>query len=173
MKYKVLAAVLGALLAAGCNGGHSGPDNSPPRISAVADQSLSRDGKSAALAFTVADAETPAGSLVVAAESDNAALIGPAGLVLGGSGGSRSLSLVPTAGASGTARITLTVRDAGGLSASTRFTLSVSATQVAFQGYAYARFAEAAEGEPAPVEGLEFIDGSADDPGAYDPLLGP
>lgn len=165
-----------ALILTACGGGGGGNTPAPttaPTLSKPADLSLNRDASSAPIAFTVADAETPAEALTVTAESSNPALVGTAGLKLGGSGGSRSLVLEPNAGQGGLAEISLTVRDAQGLSTMTRFRLDVSATRMSFRGFAGKAYAQAAEAEPAELTGLEFSDESADEPGAYDTLVGP
>ncbi|MDD9943089.1 MAG: tandem-95 repeat protein [Myxococcales bacterium] len=87
--------------------------NDSPTISTVADQTIDEDGSTGVLAFTVDDVETAAGSLSVTATSDNPALVpnSPSNLVLGGSGTSRSVDVVPAANQSGTANITLEVSD--------------------------------------------------------------
>ena len=78
--------------------------------------------------FTVSDAETPAGSLTVTAASSNPSLVPLANIVLGGSGTTRTVTVTPVAGQSGTATITLTLTDAGGLMATDTFVVTVPAT---------------------------------------------
>ncbi|MBX9622387.1 MAG: IPT/TIG domain-containing protein, partial [Gemmataceae bacterium] len=100
--------------------------NTAPTMTAVADRTVPLNGTTGAIAFTVADAETAAGSLSVTATSSDTALIPAAGLVLGGSGGSRTITVAPAAARSGVATVTLTVTDAGGLTATRSFTVSVT-----------------------------------------------
>lgn len=100
--------------------------NTPPTIAPIADQTLVAGG-SVTVPVTVADAETAASSLVVTAISSNTAVVPAAGLVLGGSGGSRTLAITPASGATGTATITLIVRDATNATASRAFTVTVAA----------------------------------------------
>jgi Bacterial Ig domain/Cadherin-like beta sandwich domain/HYR domain/Galactose oxidase, central domain/Kelch motif/Regulator of chromosome condensation (RCC1) repeat len=101
-------------------------NNGTPTLSAVASQIIDEDGTTGPLAFFVNDAETPAADIVVTATSGNTALVPAAGLVLGGSGNSRSITVTPAANANGSATITLTASD-GVLSASRNFTVTVTA----------------------------------------------
>jgi surface-anchored protein len=79
----------------------------------------------APIAFTIADPETAVGDLVVTAFTTNPTLLPPSGIVLGGSGGSRTITLTPAAGLTGTAPVTILVTDAGGAVAVRAFNLSV------------------------------------------------
>jgi hypothetical protein len=102
------------------------PANTAPHISDVTNQTVQAGGTAGPLSFTVSDAETAAGSLTVTASSSNPALVPASGIALGGSGGSRTVSVTPAAGQTGTATLTLTVTDAGGLTATDTFTLTVT-----------------------------------------------
>ncbi|HEX4611804.1 MAG TPA: DUF4815 domain-containing protein, partial [Urbifossiella sp.] len=102
------------------------PANTPPQISTVANQTVPENGATGALAFTVSDAQTPATGLIVTASSTNTTLVPQSAISLGGTGGSRTVTINPAAGQSGTASITLTVADAGGLTDSDTFTLTVT-----------------------------------------------
>jgi hypothetical protein len=99
-----------------------------PTISAIANVTIAEDAASAPIAFTVGDAETVAGSLVVTATSANTALVPntSAALALGGSGASRTLTVTPAANQSGSAAITVTVND-GARTATRTFTVTVTA----------------------------------------------
>jgi glucose/arabinose dehydrogenase len=96
----------------------------PPTITTIVDQTVSEDNSTGPLGFTVFDAETAATSLTVTAVSSNPALIPNSSLILSGAGGSRSLTVIPSANQSGSATITLTVND-GVNNASTSFNLTV------------------------------------------------
>ena len=101
----------------------------PPTISAVANQTINEDQTLAPVGFTIGDAETSPGSLLLGATSSNTALVPTANIVFGGSGASRTVSLTPAPNANstangGTATITLTVSD-GGNSTSTSFVVTV------------------------------------------------
>lgn len=92
----------------------------------MTDRSVAAGQSTGAIPFTVGDAETPAGSLVVSAASSNTTLVPTSAIVLGGSGSSRTVSVTPAAGQSGMATITLMVADAGGLTATDTFVLTVT-----------------------------------------------
>ncbi len=79
-----------------------------------------------ALTFTVGDSVTPAASLIVTGASSNRTLLPTAGVVLGGSGASRTVTLTPAAGVIGYTTITLTATDAGGLTVTSAFMLTVN-----------------------------------------------
>jgi surface-anchored protein len=101
--------------------------NDAPTISNVSDQSTNEDTPTGAIAFIVGDLETPAGSLVVTATSSNTTLVPNANIVLGGSGANRTVTITPVANLFGNTTITLSVTDAGGLSATDSFLLTVNA----------------------------------------------
>jgi hypothetical protein len=95
-------------------------ENTPPTISAIANQSTDVDKATAAIGFTVGDTQTAPGQLIVTATSSAEAVA----IALGGSGASRTITLTPSGGFSGTATIAVTVSD-GELTASTSFQLTV------------------------------------------------
>ncbi len=101
-------------------------DNDFPTISDVANQTTNEDTPTGAIAFTIGDFETLPADLTVTATSSNTALVPNANIVLGGSGASRTVMLTPAANQFGTTTITLTVTDAGGLSATDTFVLTVN-----------------------------------------------
>jgi hypothetical protein len=103
----------------------TGP-NTPPTISAIGNQTTNEDTPTGAIAFTVGDNETPAGSLILSGSSSNPTLVPNANIVFGGSGANRTVTVTPAANQSGTATITITVSD-GALSTPTSFGLTVSA----------------------------------------------
>ena len=100
--------------------------NDAPTISDVADQTISEDGDTGALAFTVGDAETDASSLIMAGTSSDTTLVPNDNIVFGGTGASRTVTVTPASDASGTSTITLTVSD-GSLQNSDTFLLTVNA----------------------------------------------
>src|SRR5439155_355479 len=100
------------------------PPNSPPTISNIADLSTSQNTATAPIAFTVGDAQTAAGSLVVSGASSNPTLVPAANIVFGGSGANRTVTVTPALNQTGTATITVTVSD-GSLTASDSFVLTV------------------------------------------------
>lgn len=104
--------------------------NQPPRISLLADHTMPQDTTSSPLAFSVGDPESAPADLLVSATADNPALVTPAGLVLGGSGSNRTLTVTPERYRNGTTIITLTVSD-GEKTAQRPFTLTVTAVDYA------------------------------------------
>ncbi|HQR05264.1 MAG TPA: putative Ig domain-containing protein [Gemmatales bacterium] len=100
--------------------------NTPPRISDIVNQTIPVGATLGPVPFVVDDDETPANQLVVSATSSNLTLLPSGNIHLGGSGNNRTFTLTPLSGKSGTADITITVSDAGGLIASDTFTLTVT-----------------------------------------------
>ncbi len=98
--------------------------NGQPGLDDITDQSMSPDSTLTPLNFNVYDWEGPA-TLTVTATSANQTLITDGNIVTGGSDRTRTLSLTPEAGQTGTSIITVTVTD-GNLSAQDTFTLTVN-----------------------------------------------
>jgi hypothetical protein len=101
--------------------------NSAPTITDIANQTVNEDGSTGALAFTVGDVETPAGSLTLAGSSSNTTLVPNANISFNGSGANRTVTVTPAANQNGMATITITVTDADSGTASDTFTLTVNA----------------------------------------------
>ena len=102
------------------------PPNTAPTISRLPDQTTGPGVPVGPLAFTVADAESPADSLVLLHASSDSVLLPAANIAFGGSGANRTLTLTPVAAKTGTATVTVTVSD-GVDSASSEFLLEVKA----------------------------------------------
>ncbi len=102
--------------------------DTPPTISPVADQHVAENTAPAAIAVTVGDAETPAANLLLTAVSGNPALVPSTGIVVGGSGAGRTVTITPAAGRIGSATITLTVDDTLGMTTTTTFAVVVADT---------------------------------------------
>jgi N-acetylneuraminic acid mutarotase len=100
--------------------------NTAPTISDVTNRETAEDTGTGAIAFTVGDSQTAAGSLLVTGASSNLTLVPVGNLVFGGSGAARTVTVTPAPNQAGTATITLTVSD-GALTASDTFLLTVSA----------------------------------------------
>ena len=99
--------------------------NDAPTISGIASLTIGLDSTTGPLSFTVGDVETAAGSLAVTGDSSNLSLVPLSNIVFGGSGASRTVTVTPATGQSGTATLTLTVSD-GQLATNTSFVLTVS-----------------------------------------------
>jgi probable HAF family extracellular repeat protein len=103
--------------------------NDPPLISVIPDQVVLEDGVLGPVEFTVTDPDDPATNIIVSASSGDVTLIPESGIVLGGAGTNRTLTITPAPGESGTAEIILTAYD-GYLSSERRFNLRVEARPV-------------------------------------------
>jgi Big-like domain-containing protein len=131
---KVAIALSTALLAAGCSGGGGSQEsmtppaaaNAAPTISTIASQTIDEGGATGVLGFTVGDAETSADALSVSVSSSNSSMVPADGFEMTGSGSSRALVIFPAAEQSGTATITIAVRDSGGAVTSSKFDLTVT-----------------------------------------------
>jgi len=102
------------------------PTTTAPTITAIPAQIINEDTSTAALAFSINDAETPATALTVTATSTNSVLVPVANLLIGGAAANRVLTVIPAANRSGSSTITVTVSD-GTLSATSSFLLTVNA----------------------------------------------
>ena len=102
------------------------PDgNTPPYIfCSIPNQTLRPNQQTAALPFTVVDAESSASNLVVQAACSNPVLIAPDNITLGGEGSDRTVTL-EAGDQSGSATVTLWVIDPGGKSSSASFSVTV------------------------------------------------
>lgn len=100
--------------------------NTAPTISNIADQTINEDASTAAVAFTIGDGETAAGSLTITGYSSNLALVPNTNIVFGGSGVSRTVTVTPAANQNGTTTIMVTLSD-GALTANDTFILTVTA----------------------------------------------
>ncbi len=98
--------------------------NDPPVISELADQVVLEDGTLGPLNFQVSDPDNAADTLQLTATSGDPTLLPSSGLLLGGAGTNRTLTVTPAAGESGTVEIRLTAYD-GFLSSERRLTLRI------------------------------------------------
>lgn len=105
--------------------------NDPPTISNVSNRSAQVGAPFADVVFTVGDLESSANTLTVTVQSSNLNVAPLAGLVVSGTGASRTLKITPAAGVLGSSTITLNVRDPSGATSSDTFTLSVTADTTA------------------------------------------
>lgn len=130
----------------------SGGANTAPTISAIANQSIGANAATSALAITIDDGETAAGSLTLTGSSSNLTLVPNANIVFGGSGAARTVTVTPAASQTGTATITVTVSD-GSLTAPSIFTLTVTPNYSSWiSGYPVSGLN--APGDDADLDGL-------------------
>ncbi len=86
--------------------------SNPPTVSSIDNQLFDEDGDSGTIHFTVGDAETPAGDLIVTAASSDQSLIPDGNLTLGGSDADRTIVVTPVVdGNGGPVTITVEVDD--------------------------------------------------------------
>jgi len=97
----------------------------PPTISDIPDQSTTMNTPTAAIPFTIGDADTAMGNLTVTKESSNLTLVPTNNIVFGGSGANRTVTVTPANNQTGSATITVTVSDGTHLTNDT-FVLTVS-----------------------------------------------
>lgn len=106
--------------------------NAAPTITVIADQQTPFATATGAINFTIGDDFTALSAINLSASSSNTVLVAPNGLVLGGSGETRSITITPAADRIGTATITITAVDAANLTFSRTFNLVVTAPPADF-----------------------------------------
>lgn len=99
------------------------PVNDAPTISTIAPISLVQGTTSQAIPFVVNDVDHPVSSLVISTATSRASLIPASGIVIGGQGSDRTLTLTAAPNALGTATITISAFDG---TATTRRAFAVS-----------------------------------------------
>jgi len=103
------------------------PVPDPPIVSNITNQITPEDTPSGVITFTIGDVDSDLGSLTVSAASSNSALVPLANIGLGGSGVNRTIAITPTLNQTGNVTITVSASDAGSLTGSDSFVLSVYA----------------------------------------------
>lgn len=104
--------------------------NTPPTISAIADQSVAKNATTGPLGFVIADADSPLSSLVLSITSSDGSYLPVGNLLLGGSGYGRTVTAIPGASLTGSATVTVTVSD-GIASSSETFVVTTPTDAVA------------------------------------------
>lgn len=100
--------------------------NGRPIFTPIARQLINLNTSTPALAFTVSDDLTPVESLLVTGASNNSTLFPPIRIALGGSGAARTVTVRPGLNQSGTATITISAKDGGGLTGTMSFIVTVN-----------------------------------------------
>jgi hypothetical protein len=105
-----------------------GAVDSPPTITPIADITITKNSTSQGLAFSIGDAETDVTLLTVTPTfiGSPADLLNAGGIVISGTGASRTIKVTPTVNKIGTAVITITVTDSIGQTAKSSFTVNVT-----------------------------------------------
>jgi len=101
------------------------PINDQPTISAIDSIVIKEGNQIQPVVFTVSDIETLSSLLIVTAVSDNIELLSNDNLNVSGNDSSKQLTISPVEGKTGSANITISVKDEGNLSATEEFTLTV------------------------------------------------
>jgi hypothetical protein len=162
-----------ALAVTACGGGGSSvppaPQNVAPTVSAIGAQTIDQDTSTGNVSFTVNDDSGP-GAVTISAISSNAALVPADGIALGGTGGSRTISLTPVEDATGQTNVTISARDPQGLTTNATFALTVRAVEKSLLAYTTTTFAQSESDTPAQVSGFTFVQ-DADDDTSFDTLL--
>ena len=107
--------------------------NDAPVLSDITDRTVDEDTSTGEIGFTISDVDSDVDTCTITVTSDNEALISGdvTGIVLGGSGASRTITITPSENQSGTANITVTVDDnSGGVEATDTVTFAVTVTAV-------------------------------------------
>lgn len=174
----IAIALSSIVLVAGCSGGSgsaeqpSVPVNAAPTISTIANQTIDEGGATDVLAFTIGDAETSPDALTVSVSSSNG-VVQSDGFEMTGTGSSRALMIFPAAEQSGTATITIAVRDAGGAVTNSKFDLTVNPLlRAQFSGWFRGTVLPLElKAVPEEVNQLKITDDTAGDPAYYDDLI--
>lgn len=88
--------------------------NVAPMIDTVANVAVSQSASSGPIDVILFDADQDESNLVLTGSSSNTPLVPPSGIVFGGSGANRKITITPTSGQLGNAQINLTVSDGSG-----------------------------------------------------------
>ena len=100
--------------------------NTPPTISSIAPQTAVSGQQMLPVGFTVGDAESDPSTLTVTGTSSDQTIVTNANITIGGSGASRTISLVPQSGITSVVTCTITVTVSDGIAQTpTAFTLTV------------------------------------------------
>jgi hypothetical protein len=175
----LLAALATSVLAA-CGGG-GGSDDPPapppaqqkqaPQITGLQDQSMNQDTSTPVLPFQVSDADSGVSALTVTARSSDTNLIPAEGILLDGSGGSRTLQITPAAEAIGETTVTIRAVDPDGLAAERIVRVTVNGVFVSFRTVTNEVFVMAEDEDERSLSGFTVTQDADDDPTAFDNLL--
>ena len=144
--------------------------NQPPAIGALADRMADQDTVIGPIEFAVTDKETDVAMLTVTASTDSASLFPADGVVVAGSGATRSITLTPFEASTGTAPIALIVTDGESASSVRTFKVVVNAKNASMRDVALNTFAKTATDDPTTINGLTFQQ-DADDPATFEALI--
>ena len=143
------------------------PANSLPTLTDLSDQ-VTEEDTAVEISFTVGDAETAAGDLLVVVSSSNPILVPAANLKVAGSGAARALTIVPGTNESGIVKIRISVTDAQGATVTKGFSLTITPVddfptisdiydQTITEGTAHVEYAFTIGDVDTPLENLHLI----------------
>ena len=154
MQTRSISAALLILVLSAC-GGNSSP-NRPPQLASIADASIEANVSSYAISITASDRSD---NLTFTVSSSDQNVIADAGLALTSSGRSASLIISPVADTLGTATVSVTATDPGGLSDTVLFQITVVPQEgVSFNEFTRAVFADPANAVPRDINSRRFDD---------------
>jgi hypothetical protein len=130
--------------------------NQAPAVSAIANVTTDQDTVVGPIEFGVIDDSTPANQLTVTAMGDATTLVPPDGVVIGGAGAVRSITLTPLEAATGTVNVTVRVIDAQGAATTRGFSVNVNARGASVSSTVLNTFSKGEVEEATPVNGLTF-----------------
>jgi hypothetical protein len=172
-KLTLAALATATLVVVACGGGGAmtppPPSNSAPVVSAINDRSSDQD-TAVSIDFGIDDPESGAGSLAVTAAADGNAVFPADGVVLFGSGTTRTLTLTPLEATTGTATIAVRVADPEGAVTTRNFAVAVNAKNNSIKAMALDTFAKAESDVPTTINGWT-IQQDADDPATFVGLI--
>lgn len=168
IRFALLAAT--TLVVAGCSSGGSDrpqpPSNSAPAITVIADRSADQDTTLGPIEFGISDRESDVAALTLTATADGTVFPSD-GIVLGGSGSTRTLTLTPLESATGATNVTVTLTDPQGLAATRNFRVEVNARGASIRDWAVTTLAKTETDDATAMNGYTF-EQDADDPAIFE-----
>lgn len=164
-----------AILLAGCSGGGAGTPvpvgPQSPKVTAPVTVEFNQDTTSGAQLLRLEDADTAVAQLELSVASSDETLLPLRGITVEGTGAERMLRITPGAESTGSATLTVTARDPGGLIGSTSIAVRVNPVLVAFSNLTRNAFATQDGGDAGRVSGVTVQGDVDDDPAAFEALL--
>ena len=120
--------LLRAAVATGATVAGGPTNNTPPTITAIANQSVVTGVALSPVGFTVGDAESDPSTLMVIASSSDQLTIPNANIVTTGTGASRTITLMPAAGVTSVIPVVVTLYVSDGLAFSSTMSFTVNVT---------------------------------------------
>ncbi len=146
--------------------------NQPPVVTGLATTQSFNQDTTATLSFNIRDDFAMAGQLSVTAAAPDGAILPPSAIVLGGAGADRTIMLMPTTNAIGSTDLTVRVSDPEGMTTTRVVRVEVRPVNASVLMLTNDTFALEREGMPVAVNGMTYVQ-DANDPAAFDALLGP